>query len=103
MTPDLLAILRRAAADPEGLASITRPRQGVWPGELHLIRLLEESEHLMRVRLRDSPAEGTVTAVYALTPKGRRAAAEEPKPGTDAEPALPIRLRTVRAGNRPLA
>jgi hypothetical protein len=75
ITPDMLAILM-GAADANGEVSITRPRQAGWPDGLHHIRMLEKGEYLRRVAMVDRPAEGSITAVYVLTSKGQRAAAD---------------------------
>jgi hypothetical protein len=87
MSPEMLAILARAAATPAGEIVIVRPREGVWPDELHLIRLLEKNECLRRVRVIDSPGDGTFTAVYALTPNGAKLAAELRKADLSAKEA----------------
>jgi hypothetical protein len=78
MTPDMLAILTKAAV--EGQVSITRTRDGVWPRHLRVIRALEQEAYLRRVGMHDDHATGLVTAVYELTDKGRKAGVP-PMPG----------------------
>lgn len=73
MTPEMIEILTKAAADPSGQVSIERPRQGTWPPGLHLLKQLEKSQHLVRVSTHVSSSTGAVAAVYQITDKGRRA------------------------------
>jgi hypothetical protein len=73
---DVLEILYDAVIHPDGHVSIVRPRQGIRPGKLRLLRILEKEDYLRWLAIRDCPADGTVTAVYAITLSGRKAAVE---------------------------
>ena len=100
MTPEMSSILA-SASEGNSTVSITRPREGVWPSELRAIRLLEKDEYLKRVRLVDSPAEGTVTAVYILTPKGNRAAVEQRRPQAPVEHAGSVGTARQKVPRKP--
>jgi hypothetical protein len=76
VTPEMRSILKGAAAHPEGHVCLSRPREGVWPEELRLFRTLEREGCLRLLATRDRAADGEVTATYAITHKGRAAAAE---------------------------
>jgi hypothetical protein len=60
-----------AIAGTEGVTTISRPREGVWPERLHTLQLLEQGGYLKRENLLDDRPNGNACVTYRLIEEGR--------------------------------